>query len=427
MSTAPERRGPLIAWSLYDWATSAYAALIQTFLFPAYFARAIAPDAATGTAWWGQTMGVAGLFIAMLAPLMGAVADRGGHRRAFLVLLTLVNVLATAALWTVRPEADFALRALLLAGLGTVVLELAFVFYNAQLADLAAPARIGRWSGWAWGLGYVGGLACLLVALFGFVQADPPPFGLDPAQAEPVRATFLLTAAWTALFALPLLLTVRDPARVVAPSNQSLLRVAFGDLVVSLRRLLRDGPLLRFFLGRLLLIDGLTTVFAFGGLFAAGTFGFDERQVLLFAIVLNLTSAVGAVGFAWFDDRFGAKSTMVWSLVGLLLTGAALLVAPNAPAFWCWGGLLGLFVGPAQAASRSYLAHMAPVAQRNELFGLMAFSGKATTFMGPFLVGGLTAASGSQRLGLSVVLVMFAGALFLTLGITPDRAARPSR
>jgi UMF1 family MFS transporter len=270
-------------------------------------------------------------------------------------------------------------------------------------------------------------LACLLVALFGFVQADPPPFGLDPAQAEPVRATFLLTAAWTALFALPLLLTVRDPARVVAPSDQPLLRAAFGDLVVSLRRLLRDGPLLRFFLGRLLLIDGLTTVFAFGGLFAAGTFGFDERQVLLFAIVLNLTSAVGAVGFAWFDDRFGAKSTMVWSLVGLLLTGAALLLAPNAPAFWWWGGLLGLFVGPAQAASRSYLAHMAPVAQRNELFGLMAFSGKATTFMGPFLVGGLTAASGSQRLGLSVVLVMFAGALFLTLGITSDRAARPSR
>jgi len=427
MSTASERRGPLIAWSLYDWATSAYAALIQTFLFPAYFARAIAPDAATGTAWWGQTMGMAGLFIAVLAPLLGAVADRGGHRRAFLVLLTLVNVLATAALWTVRPEADFALRALLLAGLGTVALELAFVFYNAQLADLAAPARIGRWSGWAWGLGYVGGLACLLIALFGFVQADPPPFGLERAQAEPVRATFLLTAAWTALFALPLLLTVRDPARVSAPSDQPLLRAAFGDLAVSLRRLLRNASLLRFFLGRLLLIDGLTTVFAFGGLFAAGTFGFDERQVLLFAIVLNLTSAVGAVGFCLvLTIVFGAKSTMVWSLVGLLLTGAALCWR-RMPGFLVVGALLGLFVGPAQAASRSYLAHMAPAAQRNELFGLMAFSGKATTFMGPFLVGGLTAASGSQRLGLSVVLVMFAGALFLTLGIMPDHAARSSR
>lgn len=424
MSTNPERRGALIAWSLYDWATSAYAALIQTFLFPAYFARAIAPDAATGTVWWGNTMGLAGLAIAVLAPILGALADRGGQRRRFLALLTLINVLATAALWTVRPEADLALRALVLAGVGTVALELAFVFYNAQLADLAAPERIGRWSGWAWGLGYLGGLACLILALLGFVQATPPPFGLDPAAAEPVRATFLLAAVWTAVFALPLLLAP-DPARARtdAPAGR-VLRTAFADLARSLRGLRHDASMLRFFVGRLLLIDGLTTVFAFGGLFAAGTFGFDERAVLLFAIVLNLTSAVGAVAFAGLDDRLGARSAMVWSLVGLLVTGTALLLAPGARAFWVCGALLGIFVGPAQAASRSYLARMAPAGQRNELFGLMAFSGKATTFLGPFLVAALTTASGSQRVGLSVVLVMFAAALLLTVGVASDRSAR---
>ncbi len=424
MSTNPERRGALIAWSLYDWATSAYAALIQTFLFPAYFARAIAPDAATGTAWWGNTMGLAGLAIAVLAPILGALADRGGQRRRFLALLTLINVLATAALWTVRPEADLALRALVLAGVGTVALELAFVFYNAQLADLAAPERIGRWSGWAWGLGYLGGLACLILALLGFVQATPPPFGLDPAAAEPVRATFLLAAAWTAVFALPLLLAPDAArARTDAPAGR-VLRTAFADLARSLRRLRHDASMLRFFVGRLLLIDGLTTVFAFGGLFAAGTFGFDERAVLLFAIVLNLTSAVGAVAFAGLDDRLGARSAMVWSLVGLLITGAALLLAPGARAFWVCGALLGIFVGPAQAASRSYLARMAPAGQRNELFGLMAFSGKATTFLGPFLVAALTTASGSQRVGLAVVLVMFTAALLLTVGVASDRNAR---
>ncbi len=424
MSTNPERRGALIAWSLYDWATSAYAALIQTFLFPAYFARAIAPDAATGTAWWGNTMGLAGLAIAVLAPILGALADRGGQRRRFLALLTLINVLATAALWTVRPEADLALRALVLAGVGTVALELAFVFYNAQLADLAAPERIGRWSGWAWGLGYLGGLACLILALLGFVQATPPPFGLDPAAAEPVRATFLLAAAWTAVFALPLLLAPDAArARTDAPAGR-VLRTAFADLARSLRRLRHDASMLRFFVGRLLLIDGLTTVFAFGGLFAAGTFGFDERAVLLFAIVLNLTSAVGAVAFAGLDDRLGARSAMVWSLVGLLITGAALLLAPGARAFWVCGALLGIFVGPAQAASRSYLARMAPAGQRNELFGLMAFSGKATTFLGPFLVAALTTASGSQRVGLAVVLVMFTAALLLTVGVASDRSAR---
>ncbi|MFZ5532670.1 MAG: MFS transporter [Pseudomonadota bacterium] len=428
MPTNPERRSALIAWSLYDWATSAYAALIQTFLFPAYFARALAPDAATGTVWWGNAMGLAGLAIAVLAPILGALADRGGHRRLFLALLTLINVLATAALWTVRPDADFALRALVLAGVGTVALELAFVFYNAQLADLAAPERIGRWSGWAWGLGYLGGLACLVLALLGFVQATPPPFGLDPAAAEPVRATFLLAAVWIAVFALPLLLMVPDPARARsdAPAGR-VLRMAFTDLGRSLRGLLHDASMLRFFAGRLLLIDGLTTVFAFGGLFAAGTFGFDERAVLLFAIVLNLTSAVGAVAFAWLDDRLGARSAMLWSLVGLLITGTALLLAPSAGAFWVWGALLGIFVGPAQAASRSYLARMAPAGQRNELFGLMAFSGKATTFLGPFLVAALTTASGSQRVGLGVVLVMFAGALLLTVGVASDRRAPQER
>ena len=428
MSTTHERRGALIAWAFYDWATSAYAALIQTFLFPAYFARAIAPDAATGTAWWGNAMGIAGLIIAVSAPLLGAIADRGGHRRMFLALLTLINVLATAALWTVRPEADLALRALLLAGIGTVALELAFVFYNAQLGDLATPQRVGRWSGWAWGLGYLGGLACLLLALVGFVQADPPPFGLDPEAAEPVRATFLLAAGWTALFALPLLLMVRDPVRAATGKTGGfVVQAAFGDLWRSLRGLMRERSLLRFFLGRLLLIDGLTTVFAFGGLFAAGTFGFDERSVLLFAIVLNLTSAVGAIGFAWLDDHLGARSAMIWSLIGLLLTGSALLLAPDARSFWVWGALLGIFVGPAQAASRSYLVRMAPAAQRNELFGLMAFSGKATTFLGPFLVAALTAASGSQRIGLSVVLFMFAGALLLTAGIATDRPGPKAR
>lgn len=421
MSTSLRARtGLLWRWALYDFANSAFPTVIETFVFAAYFTRQVAPDPVTGAAQWGTAVGLAGLAVALLGPVVGAIADHGGGQRRWLTATTALCVLPTAALWWVTPHSPHAASALLLVSVATVGIELASVFYNALLPRLAPPEQLGRWSGWGWGFGYAGGLLCLLLALFGLVR-EGAWLTLPRQDASHVRATFVLAAAWFALFALPLL-TARLPGRDV--DGRFELRASLRELWHTLRGLPRQGPLLRFLIARMLYTDGLATLFAFGGVYAAGTFDMSEPQVLAFGIGLNVTAGVGAAAFAHLDDRIGSRATIVIALLALLVCGAGALLAPSASAFWVAGLALGIFVGPAQAASRSLLARMAPQEQRNQLFGLFTLSGKATAFLGPVLVGMATLVSGSQRVGMTVILGLWLAGLALLLTVPADRPAR---
>ena len=429
MSRTPGGNRLLWRWASYDFANSAFPTVIETFVFAAYFTRQVAADPVTGSAQWGLAVGLAGLAVALLAPLVGAIADHGGGQRRWLAATTALCVLPTAALWWVTPHSPHVVTALLLVGVATIGMELASVFYNALLPRLAPPEQIGRWSGWGWGLGYAGGLLCLLLALFGLVREGawlPLPRG----DASHVRATFVLTAVWFALFALPLL-TARLPGRVSGrlsghpgghdADGRFALAASLRELWHTLRGLPRQGPLLRFLIARMLYTDGLATLFAFGGVYAAGTFAMSESQVLAFGIGLNVTAGIGAVAFAQLDDRIGSRRTIVIALAALLACGAGALLAPTATGFWAAGLALGIFVGPAQAASRSLLARMAPPEQRNQLFGLFTLSGKATAFLGPMLVGMVTLVSGSQRIGMAVILGLWLAGLALLLTVPADR------
>jgi len=380
----------------------------------------VAADETTGTAQWGYATAAAGLVIALAGPLLGAVADQGGRRKPYLAVFTALGVLGTAALWFVGPAGGIGvLGALALVAVATVGVELAVVFYNAMLADLVPARRIGRWSGWGWGLGYAGGLACLVVALFGFIE-EPAWIELPRDDASHVRATFLLTAGWLALFSLPLFLLTPDRAGagkrfVVA------VRDGFAQIADSVRRVRDYAVIVRFLIARMLFVDGLATLFAFGGVYAAGTFDMSEREVLLFGIALNATAGVGAFGFAWFDDKVGSRATMLVALAGLIACGAVVLLVTEPFWFWVFGMLLGIFVGPAQAASRSYLARAAPEAVRTEMFGLFALSGKATAFLGPLLVGWITWVAASQRVGMVTILVFFAAGAALLLTVPEQK------
>ncbi|MGD8589990.1 MAG: MFS transporter [Chromatiales bacterium] len=417
MIDSTPRRGR-ISWALYDWANSSFAAIISTFVFPAYFARQVAENQTLGTAYWGQTVGIAGLIVALCAPLLGAIADQSGRRKPWIALFTLLCVLTTGALWWIRPDSHSILPAMLLAGAATVAAEFAVVFYNAMLPSLTRYDRLGRWSGWAWGLGYAGGIGSLLLALFGFVQ-EQAWFALPRTDAEHVRATFVLVAVWYGLFALPLFLFTPDSTT----QTKALARAAREGLVQfrdSIRQARAYAPLLRFLLARMLFIDGLATIFAFGGVYAAGTFGMDEEQVLMFGIALNVTAGLGAAAFAWVDDHFGSKQTILISLIGLIIPGTLLLVVESPTLFWIFGMLLGVFVGPVQAACRSYLARSAPIHLRSQMFGLFAFSGKATAFLGPLLVGWMTAWYGSQRAGMSVIIILLLSGFLLMLSVPAE-------
>jgi UMF1 family MFS transporter len=402
---------PLIAWAIYDWASSSFATVILTFVFAAYFTQQVAADATDGTALWGTALGIGGVFVALIAPVLGAAADQMGRSKPWIALFTAVCVLATALLWFIEPAPTHTIPALLLVVVGMVGSEFAVVFYNAMLPRLADPDRLGRWSGWAWSAGYGGGLACLILALLLFVREDPL-LRLDRDAYEHVRATCLLAAAWYLVFALPLL--------CMAPEKgpQKRFRRALRDGVQQLRGTFRSlkqyRGIIRFLIARMIYIDGLGTLFVFGGVYAAGTFGMHEQEILAFGIALNSSAGLGALVFAWIDDWIGGKRTIMISLFGLIVFGASLLLIESLLFFWILGLCLGFFVGPAQAASRSFMARIAPEEIRNEAFGFYALSGKATSFAGPLLVGWLTAYSRSQRIGMSVIIVLFMiGALLM--------------
>ncbi|MBK1667486.1 MFS transporter [Rhodovibrio sodomensis] len=412
-SAPPARRRAIAAWCLYDWASNAWPTVISSFVFAAYMTREVAPNPEVGTAWWGTATALAGIVVALASPLLGAIADRSGRRKPWVGAFTALTVAVAACLWTVAPEADLLLRGSVLIALGTAMFELSQVFYNAMLREIAPAGKLGRVSGWAWALGYAGGLSCLTTCLLLLVFPEPPLFGLDAAAAEPVRASALVVAAWFALFSLPFFLIVPDrPASGL--STTAAARAGLAQLIASLKRLWPDHrAIAHYLIARMIYTDGLNTLFTFGGVYAAGTFGMGFRDILIFGIVLNVAAGLGAMTFAWIDDWMGPKRTILISLVGLIGFGVAALAVDSVSALYVTGCGLGLFIGPAQSASRSMMARMAPAHLQTEMFGLYALSGKATAFVGPALVGWVTLWAGSQRAGMATILVFFVVGLAL--------------
>jgi UMF1 family MFS transporter len=414
ITSESSRDAPRVIWSwaLYDWANSAFTTLVVTFIYSTYFTQAMAPDELTGTTWWSRGIGLSALIIAVASPVFGAAADRGGARKRYLAAATGLCVVATSLLAFVRPGTPHAMFiAVGIFVVANVAFELGMVFYNAFLPTIASPERIGRVSGYGWGLGYVGGLICMVLALVGFVQPELPWFGLSKVDGFNIRATNLLVAGWFLIFSLPIFFMV--PERRV-PAARHGVGAAFRELADTLRAVRRYREIARFLLARLIYNDGLVTVFAFGGIYAAGTFGMSLSEVIVFGITLNVASGVGAFAFGFIDDRLGGKKTIMVTLVALAVATIISVLAPTKPWFWVAGILIGIFVGPNQSASRSLMGRFVPARRQAEFYGFFAFSGKITSFLGPILLGSATAWFGSQRVGVATVLFFFvAGGLML--------------
>lgn len=415
-------RKSILAWCLYDAGNSAFNTVIITFIFSVYFARQVAGDETQGSALWGYAMAASGFIVAILAPVMGAMADNYGARKPGLVLWSAVCVAATTALFFAPPGAAGIATILILLAVANTGFEMALVYANAMLPQIVPPALMGRVSGWAWGAGYAGGLICLalsLVLLVGLGDAKPL-IPLPQNDSLHIRATAILTAVWFAVMTIPLMVWTHDMQRTDLSIRQAVVR-GLSDLRATLRNIRGHKNLLTFLIGSAIYRDGLNTLFAVGGLYAAGVYGMNFTEILIFAIGLNITAGLGAALFAFADDAIGSKKTILISLAGLLATGAAILMTEDKTMFMILALALGIFIGPAQAAGRTLAARLAPAETQAQTFGLYAFTGRAVSFFGPLAFSLAVTAFGSQQAGMATILLFWAAGFGFMLAVRDSR------
>jgi len=436
-------RAAVISWIFFAWAAQPYFTLITTFVFAPYFATHVASDAASGQALWGFATAAAGLMIALMSPVLGAIADRSGRRKPWIAAFGALLVIGSCLMWFGKPGEPSVIPPLLLAyGVATIGVELATVFNNAMMPSLVPPDKIGRLSGTGWATGYVGGILSLILVL-GFLAASPetgrtlfgfvPLFGLDPVTHQGDRITGPLTGIWFIIFVLPMFLLTPDyPAR---RRISEALCEGLTDLRQTLRELPKQKSMAAFLLANMVYTDALVSLFTFGGIYAAGTFGWNTIQIGTFGILLAIAGTFGAWLGGKLDDSLGPKRVIAGSMLILLFAIVAILlvdkdsilfikVAPPTPggalfsgaaerAYLVLGCLIGAAGGPLQAASRTLLIRMAPKDLIAQYFGLFALTGKVTSFVGPLLIGAITAITASQKAGMAVLVVFFVAGLAL--------------
>ena len=398
MTTTRAQRREVLAWCLYDFGSSAFNTLIITFIFSLFFAQVIAPDYNTGTVWWTRAVNISALAVALVTPVLGAIADSSGRKKTFLVVFAVQSIIFTVLLFFAgTSNAMLALGVFVIANIG---FEAANVFYWAFLPDVSDDSNIGRISGLGFFLGYLGGLLSLVLALQMIEKWLPKTDHIN------VRATLLLVAGWFLLFSIPMFLWVKQRAVVVKTTGNPI-RLGFSRLYETLKHARNYKEAAKLLAARMIYNDGLATIIAVAAIYLGAVFNMEMREVLTMAIGLNVFAGIGAFAFGFVDDKIGGKKTIMITLV-LLIVGTIYGTRVNSVGgFWIAAAILGLMLGPNQAASRSLLSKLVPDDKQAEFFGLYSFSGKVSSLLGPLVYGSVVARTGDHRLAMTSIIGFF--------------------
>ncbi len=445
-SGAVPRRG-IWGWMLFDWAAQPFFTVVTTFVFGPYFVSRMVSDPAAGQAAWGYGIAASGFIIAILSPVLGSIADQTGPRKPWIGTFAVLKIICLAALWWAAPGSNVVL-VLAFFSLASVAAEFSIVFNDSIMPRLVPKEQIGRISNIAWGLGYLGGMIMLIFVLL-FISASPetgktllgitPLFGLDPAQGEDARATGPMAALWYLVFILPMFLFTPDQGKGLPIARA--VKTGLSELRETILEARQRGGIIRFLVARMIYQDGVNALLALGGTFAALMFGWSITELGLFGIMLNVVAIFGCLVASRLDTTLGSKVVVLLSIVsltiatiGIVSTGPGFTLFGMVPlgiedsgglfgtaaekCYILYGVLIGVAFGPVQASSRSYMARSVTPEEAGRYFGIYALAGRATSFLAPFMVATVTAASGSPRLGMAVI-VLFLAAGFLILLRTP--------
>ena len=426
----------VLSWASWDWGSAAFNAVATTFVFSVYLTSdGMFTDKDTATSSLSLGMLVAGICIALLAPITGQRADRRGKGGVWLGWFTFAVVICLALMFFVAPDSPLGKTNALWMGIallaiGNVFFEFASVNYNAMLNHLATKENTGRISGLGWGLGYVGGIVLLLILFVGFINPEVGWFGVTSENGMNVRVSMLIAAAWFGIFALPVVLNPPKPRVTHDPGRESLAQ-SYRNLWGTVKSLWKHARQTLFFLvASAVFRDGLAGVFTYGGIIAGTVFGFSAGQVIIFAIAANVVAGIATIAFGALDDKIGPKKVIVFALSLMIVAGLGVFFfyGGGQPVFWVLGLILCIFVGPTQSASRTFLARIIPDGREGEVFGLYATTGRAVSFLSPalyglaLLVGRAVVGSGESAAhwGILGIMVVLLAGLVLVLPIKAD-------
>ena len=423
-------RSKIAAWALWDCGSTGMNAIVATFVFSVYLTGTVGkdlPGATSPASWLGRTLTIAGLTVALLAPLTGVLVQVPHRRRVALTVLTGLAVTFTASMVLIRADPRYLAPGLALLALTAACGDLASVPYNAMLRQLSTPRTAGRISGLGWAAGYTGSVLLLILVYTGFIMGDGPTRGLLHVPVQDgwyVRAAMLMAAGWLAVLSLPLLMTAHSLAGASSDDG------AFpGGVLGAYRRLWsdlrgewrRDRNFVYYLFVSAIFRDGLAGVFAFGAVLGVSVYGLSQANVLIFGVIASTVAAVGAVLGGRLDDRFGAKPIIIISLTALIVLAVALMALSGPLAFWVCGLLLCLFVGPTQSAARTLLLRMTGEGKEGVAFGLYTMTGRAAAFLAPWLFFVFVDFFHTDRAGWGgICLVLSAGLIGMLFVTVPD-------
>jgi len=402
----------LFNFALYDFANSAFTTIIITFIFSTYFAKQIAPNPVLGQSYWGWTIGITGLLVALIGPLIGSFADKKNCTEFFIKLFTIICIILTSFLWFSKPSEKYLLYTLIIVALANFFYELSLIFYNSILKRISNYNNLGKSSGFSFALGYIGGILILIVCIKIFIDNDVLPFGLSKENSENIRATSIVVALWYLFFSIPFLFSLKKKIKnKIEKSSNNIKKIKnlFWDKGLN--------NLGKFLLARMLYADGLNAIIIMGGIFAVGVFNLEIKDLLVLSVLMNITAFIGAIIGGYANDKFSSKSVIIFSLLGLIFSSAIILFIKTKIFFLIFASINGLFIGPIQSASRVFITKSIDKNNQASGFGLFALSGKLTSFIGPLLVSTLTYISNSQRIGFSAAIILLLIGLLVLLKV----------
>ena len=420
---SPVTKKEILGWCMYDVADSAFTTVIVTALYAPYFSKIVVGDPPRADFLWGIAASISELVVALLAPILGAIADFSGSRKKFLGVCAVMIVFFTASLYFVGPGmTTVALTLYILANIGFAG---GGVFIDSFLPAISNDSNAGKISGLKWGMGYASGLVALLccIPLADSVVENPTPHQLSLARLIPV-----VVAVYYAVMVIPTFLFLRDRSvKQQLPPGDNYFTVGFRQLKQTLKHIRRYRELFKLLIAFLVYNDGIVTVIYFAALYAAVTIGFTTGDILILFVAMNVVAAAGAFSFGWVADHIGQKRTIFISLTIWIAAVVVAYFSYSKGSFYVVATLAGIGMGSAQSVTRSLLALFTPKENAAEFFGFLGIAGKALAFLGPIVFGTVSRATGSQRPAILSVGAFFIVGMILLSFVDEKRGKEASR